>query len=355
VYYYQNGAKLSITDTIDTNYSYKLFCNALQGSVFNQLFSNVLFYPTGKLGPTGNTGPTGPTGSTFTTLYVKGGNSTITSPTSFTYSDYAGGGVRSIEFLPQTSGMYAQFTVPVITNTGTNSSHIDLGITENSGAYYYFFGFYNDGSSSKVAAYVNGNSAFAVQSYTNPLNCSIYYDGTNVQYTAIDSVSNSTVISGSGTFSPSSSTATYQFFCDGGVNGYSIPITNVRFYPTGKTQKHFNTSYPAGCKYAESNFSPTDSTWSLVKTFSSSDPPGLYFVRCQENADSSQDISGTFILDTDGSVYGLNEAHQNFGVSVGLSGTDSSGTRSNSVYFYTSSVAGGGATYFADFYLLFPR
>jgi hypothetical protein len=304
----------------------------------------------GDIGAAGSVGNTGATGATFTTLYVLGGNYVVLSPTSFIFSNNTGQGVRTIEYLSQTSGMYAEFTLPVVNFLGD----LNIGMEETGGAYYVCFGI----SSSGVSVKSNLNTAISPPgyvSYGNPINCSIYFDGTNINYTAIDSITSSTLINTTIPFAPSSSTATYRFFCNGGTTGHSGTITNVRFYATGKTQKRFNTSYPAGCYYSGGNFSPTGSTWSLVKTFSSSDPPGLYFVRCQESADAKQDISGTFILDTDGSVYGLNEAHQNFGVSVGLSGTDSSGTRSKSVYFYTSSVAGGGATYFADFYLLFPR
>jgi len=71
VNYYKNGILLGTLNSDileDASVPYTLLSqtNPLGGGTYNQLFSNVMFYPIGKgpTGPTGQTGPTGPTGRT---------------------------------------------------------------------------------------------------------------------------------------------------------------------------------------------------------------------------------------------------------------------------------------------------
>ena len=195
----------------------------------------------GATGPTGATGATGPTGSTFTTLQVMTGASTILSPTSFTYQTQStyGSMVNTLEYLPITSGMMCQFTVPVVLGMGDSSHYFCLGIRESTGTYYNFFAFYtNGGGTTYMNIYKNtgGNLVSDVSIGPYPVDCKIYVDGVNVIFTATDSNTNTSLINYTTTLSASGANASYQFFANGGVlsNGPSATITNVRFYPTGK-------------------------------------------------------------------------------------------------------------------------
>lgn len=208
--------------TSDTSV-FKFFAGGgTSGNTFQ--LTNVRFYPTGKKGQEGS----------FTTL-IRGDTGRVTSPTSFTVNGYGSPIVSTKEYLSISSGLYCQFEVP-IANGGTSGSYFQCGLCEHGTTLpVYFYFFVNSGVS--YYGIVNNTSYIAgPTAYTQALLCTIYISNPTIYYTLTDAITGDPVFAISSTLSPSSPTASYQFFSNGGSES-GIQIQNVKFYPTSTSQQ----------------------------------------------------------------------------------------------------------------------
>ena len=262
IYYQINGVSKAYA-VLDATKSYKLRITfAAEDPVFpgEYDFSNIRFYPTGKIGlrgntgPTGlqgntgpqaNTGPTGPTGQTFTTL-TSTGAATVNTPTSLTITA-ALGTVSTVESLDgDYEGFYAQTAVPLI----NGSSQVEFNILSTVPGTYYATVF----GSGNAYAFMSSNgtptslSGYPISdTYSTGDIFSYYSDTTNVYY-QINGISQA--------YSPLVSAKSYIL----NINGVNVdnPYTfsNIRFYPTGKIGLTGNTG-PTGL---QGNTGPTGLT-----------------------------------------------------------------------------------------------
>ena len=191
-------------------------CNQI-GNIYT--FSNVRFYPTGKIG---TNGPTGPAGSTFTSL-VGTGTAVINTPISYTLFDIKDT-VSTVESLdPTREGFYMQVALPYVieaTNIvvrDTSVPPVEWGIT-----IFYGLGFYR-------YSLIIPDVISVATPYTENSIFSMYYDGTTIYYYI------GSVIVGTCTRLPTTP-STFNCYVQDGPTGLtrSPPFNNVRFYPTGK-------------------------------------------------------------------------------------------------------------------------
>ena len=175
----------------------------------------------GRDGATGATGPagfggTGMTGATFTTLVVETGRPVITSPTSVTLRAPSSS-VKSYEGLDSTTqGVYMQCTLPsvgpfdeLIVGVRTDTGNGYLAVV-SSDTYTLYYG----SGPQETGTYVPG-SMF-----------SIFMDGTDVYFYL-----NGYLLNARLAVTP----AIYQLYISNSVSIVSYPITDIRFYPTGKS------------------------------------------------------------------------------------------------------------------------
>ena len=175
----------------------------------------------GRDGATGATGPagfggTGMTGATFTTLVVETGRPVITSPTSVTLRAPSSS-VKSYEGLDSTTqGVYMQCTLPsvgpfdeLIVGVRTDTGNGYLAVV-SSDTYTLYYG----SGPQETGTYVPG-SMF-----------SIFMDGTDVYFYLNGFLLNARL---------AVTSAIYQLYISNSVSIVSYPITDIRFYPTGKS------------------------------------------------------------------------------------------------------------------------
>ena len=175
----------------------------------------------GRDGVTGATGPagfggTGMTGATFTTLVVETGKPVITSPTSVTLRAPSSS-VKSYEGLDSTTqGVYMQCTLPsvgpfdeLIVGVRTDTGNGYLAVV-SSDTYTLYYG----SGPQETGTYVPG-SMF-----------SIFMDGTDVYFYLNGFLLNARL---------AMTSAIYQLYISNSVSIVSYPITDIRFYPTGKS------------------------------------------------------------------------------------------------------------------------
>ena len=175
----------------------------------------------GRDGATGATGPagfggTGMTGATFTTLVVETGRPVITSPTSVTLRAPSSS-VKSYEGLDSTTqGVYMQCVLPsvgpfdeLIVGVRTDTGNGYLAVV-SSDTYTLYYG----SGPQETGNYVPG-SMF-----------SIFMDGTDVYFYLNGFLLNARL---------AVTSAIYQLYISNSVSTVSYPITDIRFYPTGKS------------------------------------------------------------------------------------------------------------------------
>jgi len=175
----------------------------------------------GRDGATGATGPagfggTGMTGATFTTLVVETGRPVITSPTSVTLRAPSSS-VKSYEGLDSTTqGLYMQCVLPSV----GPSDELMVGVRTDTGNGYLAV------ISSDTYTLYYGSGPQETSTYVPGSMFSIFMDGTDVYFYL-----NGYLLNARLAVTP----AIYQLYISNPVSTISYSITDIRFYPTGKS------------------------------------------------------------------------------------------------------------------------
>ena len=152
-------------------------------------FSDIHFYPTGRMG---STGPSGPSGATFSTIVLDetDNDGTVDTPTRVTFGT-GGTGTKftSIETYP-TTGAYFRTALPHIKDEDVYPD-ITVGLNNGLGDQYFAFATFNPyrtvyGESSSTVSVINFSIPDIGTIFTLPYNTgdifSLYVDGSNVYY-----------------------------------------------------------------------------------------------------------------------------------------------------------------------------
>ena len=175
----------------------------------------------GRDGATGMTGPagfgsTGATGATFTTLVVETGRPVITSPTSVTLRAPSSS-ITSYEGLDSTTqGLYMQCVLPSV----GPSDELMVGVRTDTGNGYLAV------LSSDTYTLYYGSGPQETSTYVPGSMFSIFMDGTDVYFYL-----NGYLLNARLAVTP----AIYQLYISNPVSTVSYSITDIRFYPTGKS------------------------------------------------------------------------------------------------------------------------